>query len=518
MPRPSTDSRLAVLLLAVLLAAVPVAAPARAQVGIPQIPGMAIDSTLLRFNPVSQVAAGLGFTTIDGGPGQGTFLLLQLQPELTLRAVGIPQVGLGIDAPLRVQLGGDSTGTLRFRREDYDDRNEVLAVLRYVRYGQKGAGQAVYARFGAVDFGRVGYGALVEAYRNEVGQDGRTRGGELDLDLGGLGVETLYGSFSRPGVYAGRGFVRPLRLMGGEAGGLNDLTVGVTVAGDLNQRGGFVNTAAPGEPFFLGTDADGAPTSAGVAGVADRGALSALGLDVGLRVATAGLVNVAVYTTATRFSGTAPGGGAGLGGSAGVLLTVAPPEATGTRFDARLEAIYGGQGYLPSLFNAFYEVERLLVVDSVNVAGPLAGQTVRQARYQSRRNALAAAPSQGGLVGQASVVLLGLLRVEGRYQQLFDTGATGWAHAGADLLLPDNVAFLRAGVDRWNIGGSQTTNADPEGRSLSMKAELGVHLSRYLLVGGVAERAFAPVYQDGQVVDVLRQDRLQPVVQAVFPF
>ena len=81
---------------------------------------MAIDSTLLRSTPVSQVAAGLGLTTTDGGPGQGNYLLGQLQPELALRAVGVPQVGRGIDAPLRFQLGGDGTGTLRFRSEDYD--------------------------------------------------------------------------------------------------------------------------------------------------------------------------------------------------------------------------------------------------------------------------------------------------------------------------------------------------------------------------------------------------------------
>ena len=495
------------------------AAPVHAQVGIPQIPGMAIDSTLLRFNPVSQLAAGLGFTTIDGGSEPGQFLLLQLQPELNLRAVGIPQVGLGIDAPLRFQVGGgtDSTGAFRFRGEDYDDRNEVLSVLRYVRFGQKGGGQALYARFGAVDFGRIGYGSLVEAYRNEVGQDARTRGGEFDLDLGGVGVETLVGSFTRPGVYAGRGFVRPFRVMGGEAGGLNDLTIGVTVAGDLNQRGGFVNTAAPGEPFFLATDAAGAPTSLGIVGVEDRGALQAVGLDVGLRLASNGLVNVGLYTNATRFTGTTATRGAGMGGSAGVLVSLAPPEATGSRLDARLEAVYGGAGYTPTLFNAFYEVERLLVVDSVSVAAP-GGGTVRQARYQTRRNALAGTPAQGGVVGQVSAVLLGFLRVEGRYQQLFDTGATGWAHMGADLLLPANFAFLRAGLDRWNIGGTQLTNADPEGRNLAMKAELGVHLSPYLLVGGIAERAFAPVYQDGQVVDLLRQNRFQPVVQAVLPF
>lgn len=134
-----------------LLIALAFVAPA--QIGIPQIPGTAIGETLLRFNPVSQLAAGLGFTTIDGGAGQGTYLLLQVQPEVDLRAAGAPEVGLGIDAPLRSQLGGDSTATLRFRSEDYDDRNEILSILRY---GEKGADRAVYARFGAIDFGRIG--------------------------------------------------------------------------------------------------------------------------------------------------------------------------------------------------------------------------------------------------------------------------------------------------------------------------------------------------------------------------
>ena len=519
----SASRRLAAGLAAGLAAALlALAAPAQAQIGIPQIPGMAIDSTLLRFNPVSQLAAGLGFTTIDGGAEEGQFVLIQLQPELDLRAFGAPQVGLGIDAPLRFQIGGgaDSTGAFRFRGEDYDDRNEVLSVLRYVRYGQKGTDGALYARFGAVDFGRIGYGALVEAYRNEVGQDARARGAEFDLDLGGVGVETLYGSFSRPGVYAGRGFLRPLRLMGGAAGGLNDLTIGLTLAGDLNERGGYVNAAAPGEPFFLDTAADGSPTAAGVAGVEDRGTLRAVSLDVGLRLASNGLFNLGLYTNATRFAGTTATGGSGTGGTAGVLLSLAPPEATGTRFDARLEAVYGGAGYLPSVFNAFYEVERLFIVDSVAVpvAGGLPGQTVQRARFQSRRNELAATPAQGGVVAQASAVLLGFLRVEGRYQQLFDTAATGWAHAGADLLLPNNVAFLRAGVDRWNIGGDQVSNSDAQGRNLSMQVEAGLHLTPYLLVGGIAQRAFAPVYAGGRVVTVVRQDRFEPVVRAVLPF
>ena len=499
--------------LAALVAALFAAsAPVRAQVGIPQIPGMATDSTQLRFDPVSQLAAGLGFTTIDGGDETGQFLLLQIRPEFDLRAVGVPQVGLGIDVPLRFQLSGgdDSTSAFRFRDEDYDDPNEVLSVLRYIRYGRKGADQALYARFGSVDFGRVGYGTLVEAYRNEVGQDARRRGAELDLDLGGAGVETLVGSFTRPGVYAGRGFVRPFRLMGGQPGGLNDLTIGLTVAGDLDEQGGFVNTDSLGQPFALTMMADGSLSAQNLAGVEDQGALRAVSLDVGLPIASNGLATIGLYANATTFSGQGAGGGAGL------LLSVAPPAATGTRFDARLEAVYTGAGYLPTYFNAFYEVERLLLVDSARAATPTS--PARLARYQSRRNTLAASPAQGGIIGQASAVCLGFVRLEGRYEQLFDTGATGWFHVGADLLLPDNRAFLRAGLDRWNIGGDEATNADAEGRNFSMQAEVGVHLNPYLLVGGIAQRAFAPVYADGRVVDFLRQDRVEPVVQFTLPF
>ena len=502
-------SRLPLAACAALLLA---AAPAGAQVGIPQIPGMALDSTLLRFSPVSRLAAGLGFTTIDGGDEAGQFLLLQFQPEVDLGAVGLPDVGFGIDVPLRFQLSGgdDSTSAFRFRDEDYDDPNEVLAVLRYVRYGRKGGGQALYARFGSVDFGRVGFGTLVEAYRNEVGQDARRRGAEIDLDLGGAGVETLVGSFTRPGVYAARGFVRPFRLMGGQPGGLGDLTLGLTVAGDLDEQGGFVNTAAPGEPFALATTPGGGLTSQGIAGVDDQGALRAISIDVGLPVASNGLATVGLYANATTFSGQGAGGGAGL------LVSITPPAALSTRLDARLEAVFTGEGYQPSYFNAFYEVERLLVVDSARVA--TATTPARAARYQSRRNTLAASPAAAGVIGQVSAVVLGLVRVDGRYQQLFDAGATGWAHVGADLLLPGNRAFLRAGLDRWNIGGDQATNTDAEGRTFSVQAEVGVQLTRYLLVGGIAQRAFAPVYADGRVVDFLRQDRVEPVVQFTLPF
>jgi|GEM_PF-5665035 len=504
-------------LLLALLVAAPAFAPVSAQIGIPTLGGGAVDSLIQRFNPVSQVAAGLGFTTISGGEAEGQYLMLQLRPEFDLGAVGIPQLGIGIDAPLRFQVaGGDSSASaFRFRSEDYDDANERLAVLRYIRYGQKASGQALYARFGALDFARVGYGSLVESYRNEVGEGARQRGGAFDLDFGGVGVETLYGTFSEAGVYAGRAFVRPLRLMGGEAGGWNDLTVGVTVAGDLNPEGGFVSAESLGQPFFLATDADGNPTAEGLAGTADRGTLRALGVDLGMRLASNPLYNAGVYANVNRLS---DGSMNATGGGLGVLFSFTPPEGTASRIDLRVEAVLNGAGYQPSPFNAFYEIDRLIAVDSVQTGTDTNGDPVYSTRFQSRRNQMAAAPRQGGLIGQLSGVLAGVLLLDGRYQQLFDASSTGWLHLGADLLIPGGRAFARAGLDRWNIGGNAATNTDPEGRDFQLQAEAGVYLMPTLMVGGIAQRAFSPVYLGNEVVDYRKQDRVEPVVRFVMPF
>lgn len=502
------------LLLLALLAAAPAAAPVSAQIGIPTLGGGAVDSLVQRFNPVSQVAAGLGFATINGGEAEGQYLMLQLRPEFDLGAVGVPQLGIGLDAPLRFQVaGGDSSAsTFRFRSEDYDDANERLAVLRYVRYGQKASGQALYARFGALDFARVGYGSLVESYRNEVGEGARQRGGAFDLDFGGVGVETLYGTFSEAGVYAGRAFVRPLRLMGGEAGGWNDLTVGVTVAGDLNPEGGFVSADSLGQPFFL---ADTSEPEAVAGSSQDNGRLRALGVDLGMRLASNPLYNAGVYANVNRLSDDVT---SATGGGLGVLFSFTPPAGTASRVDVRVEAVLNSAGYQPSPFNAFYEVDRLIAVDSVAVTDPGTGETSFRTRYQSRRNQMAAAPRQGGLIGQLSGVLAGVLLLDGRYQQLFDESATGWLHVGADLLIPGGRAFARAGLDRWNIGGDATTNADPEGRDFQLQAEAGVYLMPTLMVGGIVQRAFSPVYLGNEVVDYRKQDRVEPVVRFVMPF
>ncbi|CAN5632878.1 hypothetical protein BH23BAC4_BH23BAC4_10430 [soil metagenome] len=513
--------RCARLALALLLSAGVFHTPARAQFGLGNLPGLPIDTLGVAFNPVNLLAGGLGITNIRGGQGEGDFLLMTLQPELDLRALGVPDLGIGIFAPLRYQIGGGDGETSGFRTEDYDSFEKVLSAIRYVRFGQKDADQVLYARFGAIDQGRIGYGQQVYLYKNEIGQDARRRGAALDLDAGIGGIETLVGTFTNPGVFAGRAYLRPLRILGGGETGLNSLTVGVTLAGDMNAEGGFVNSAAPGQPFVLPSEQGLAPFgSDGFTLAEDQGRLTSLGVDLGMRIASSQAFFLSAYADFASMLRYGYGGGAGLG------LTLAPPGLV--RLDARLELRYLGSQYLPTYFNAFYEVDRIRQVGGIE-ASDANGEPVLDADgnrlivpiYQTKRNEMLGQTSpSGGVFAGVSGTLLNLLRLEGTYQQLFSDGGAGWLHMSANLgRFGADRLFVRATYDLWNIGGRQEAFQMADNRTALLQAEGGLRLLENLGIGLLFERAFAPVFDDaGGVTSFLSQDRIEPRVQYILPF
>lgn len=512
----------AALLTGAALLALAAPRPAAAQFGT-LLPGLSVDSTALNLTPTNLLAAAFGITSFSGGLADGEYLTLTLQPEVDLSAIGLNEVGFGMYAPLRFQInaGDDTTssGGLRFREEDYDDPNELLSIIRYVRYGQKNGDQALYARFGSLDGANVGYGSMLSFYRNEVGTDARRRGLAFDLDAGLMGVETVYGSFTDPGVYAARGYVRPFWVpeeLGGGLG-LSALALGFTLAGDLERAGGYVNPDSSGAPFVLPDALVGTPPPGAAVGREDGG-LTTVGVDLALPFAQGDGFALAAFADLSKILDYGWGGGAGLG------LSLTPPAGL-ARFDARLELRYLGAHYIPRYFNAFYEVERIRQVDSTDV--PLdGGGTQRVAQYQTRRNELLAqTESYGGLFGALAGTVFGVFRVEGTYQQLFETGGTGWLHLGATLGRPGrDLLIARASFDRWNIGGDATTlTTDADAL---FQAEVSAGLMRYLQLGLVYENAFQPIFEgegaerasSNRVVGHRRQSRFEPRVQLLFPF
>jgi hypothetical protein len=507
--------------------------PARAQLGA-LLPGMSVDSTAYAFSPTNLLGAALGITSFSGGLADGEYLTLTIQPEVDLTALGLAQVGVGVYAPLRFQLhaGDDTTDTggFRFRREDYDDANELLSIIRYVRYGQKSGGQALYARFGMLDGASVGYGQLVSFYRNEVGNDARRRGLALDVDLGMLGVETLYGTLADAGVYAARGYLRPFWRPAetGGGGGLGALALGVTLAGDLDGDGAYVNPDSSGAPFVRPADVPAADSLGFARGVED-GRLTTFGVDLAFPFLQGDGFALAAYADAAKILDYGWGGGGGLG------LSIAPPAGL-ARFDARLELRYLGARYLPSFFNAFYEVERSRIVDSTAVDVGLPSERMVPVVQTRRNELLAQGESQGGIFGALAGTVLGLFRIEGTYQQLFgsdgEAGAlarggsaagergTGWLHLGATLGRPGQDLLVgRASFDRWNIGGDRSTLVS-ENDAL-FQAEVSAGLVQYVQLGLIYENAFQPIYEEGDQGKLLghrRQNRFEPRVALLLPF
>ena len=231
--RPSPCRAAAFAACVVLVCSPPVLAQPGGLFGLP--PGSQEAATL--------IGAGLGFSNLSGGEEDGGFLAVTLQPE-----IAFGQMGIGLAATLRYDVEGEGG----FRREDYDEARDFIGIVQYVRYGFKGA-EGGYGQLGRLDAAQLGNGQQVGLYRNEVALDVPQRGVVFDLDAGMGGVETVFGSIADPGVYGARGFFRPLRL-GGSTGLIGGLEVGVSVAGDLNDQGNYVNRENPGEPFVLVAD------------------------------------------------------------------------------------------------------------------------------------------------------------------------------------------------------------------------------------------------------------------------
>ena len=451
----------------------------------------------------SLIGAGLGYTGLSGGIRDGNFLAFTLQPEFTVVNAGeLGNLALGFGATLRYDV---ENGT--FRKEDFDEARDFVGLVQYVRFGQEGV-NPLYGRFGRLDAATLGNGQQVGLYRNEVALDAQQRGFDLALDGGIVGLEGMFGSITDPGVFGARAFTRPFHRRGGLLGLIR---AGVSVAGDLNDEGAYVNPVAPGQPFLLDpTD----PRADSLVAVGDQeGRLLMVGADLSLPFLTGAGMELSAYADVNQILGH------GMGAAAGLGFTYAPEGAAG-RMMARLELRYLGAEYLPNYFNAFYETER--IGQEFAVAGDSTS-----AVYNTKRNLLAGkTATEGGIAGILEGHFLNLIRVTGSYQQSFEVANSGWFHLGADVgSVTDNRIVARAAFDRWNIGGDNVFSfAD---RNTRLSADVGFKPIPYLLVGLHAQRSFAPILAEDDpnapgsgstIVGYQPQDVLEPLVQLLVTF
>lgn len=192
--------------------------------------------------------------TIDAGYGTVTMGDVQWQRFSFRPDIPIGPVGVGLDLELFI----DENGKISDEAWDFSNNSRawdsIVRKIYYIRYGKPE--DKVFVRVGALDDVTLGYGIIMDGYRNTLRYPGDKKTG-LNLsvrDIGtfGIGIEGMINSFgdikNKGLVVGGRVSFRPLKPT--NTGLLGKLTFGLTFVRDINQYAGLDDSDDDGVPDF----------------------------------------------------------------------------------------------------------------------------------------------------------------------------------------------------------------------------------------------------------------------------
>ena len=410
---------------------------------------------------------GIGMTWIDGQPNY-TF---RFRPELSFG-----KFGAGLDLNLEFNSDG-------LRTENFNTTSDYLAIIRYLRWGHKN--DPLYIRVGALDMTTLGYGNILYLYNNSPSFDARTIGLEVGVDMDTWGIEAMYGNLASTGVVGGRGYIRPLKFTAaGDIPIIGMLEIGATYTTDLDAKSGY--TAGYYDP----TLDDFVATS-------DTGSIAIASADVGLPIFQTNVTSLELYFTHTQILDF------GSGQAFGALFNF---DFTGVSLKVKLERTINGQQYIPSYFDALYEVDRFnhnMAADSVDSkAKLLAGTDIS---------------GENGWYGGLLLDVMNLFRVSGSYQRLDGDNKNGRLHLGAEVDPMGTPMVVRAGYDKTQIADeSEMFTLDNRSRFF---VEAGYKPYPFVTVSMVYLWTFEPLRgADNVILGYEPQKRIEPRVSFSMPF
>ncbi len=426
--------------------------------------GIAFAQTPQPVTPLKQqqmMSGGVGMTIIDGKP----YYLFNLAPELTFGKFGV-----GLNLNIRVAEDG------HIRAEDFDEAYDYLRIIRYIRWGSKR--EPLYVRVGTLDHSRIGHGFILYMYRNAASYDQRKLGAEFDMDFERYGFESVYSDIGGRGVFGGRGYLKPLKYTTlADVPVIGEMETGVTIASDLHHD----------------ANKTWGDTSGTRAGAVDNGSLTIVGVDVGLPILSLSSLQSTLYTDVAHIIGYGTGLATGIDLNFSGLGIV----TIGMRYERR----FLSDQFIPSYFNALYERERFVPVDST--------------RFLGKAQLLAHSKVPGpGYYGEVAINVLGTFAIVGGYQDFDDLPNSGTFHASLESgsALPGIV--LSAGYDRKNIG--QVFRLD---ENSLLYAQVGYKPMPFMIVSMLYEWTFVEEKNStGQIIGYKTQRRIEPKVGFVFYF
>jgi len=249
--------------------------------------------------PKGRVSGLTGLTMIKTEDGElKPFWRFQLQPELNL-----DRIGIGLDL---VFLYNPDVGIRAEDGEKWSELGDFLRMIRYFRYGRRG--ERVFLLYGALDNVFIGNGLIMGGYSNY-----DRRGLRLELNARAAGVEAVLNNVSKPSLFGGRGYIRP--LLGMDLPLINKLTIGGTYITDVDP-----------DPYEEGEEP-----------------FTVYGFDLGLPILRSKLMEVRLYDEAAFIKGHGSGNAVGIGFDLPM----------GARF--RVEYRIFGEDFAPTPFNYLYE-------------------------------------------------------------------------------------------------------------------------------------------------------------------
>lgn len=413
------------------------------------------------------INGGLGLTWIDGKP----YYRVSFRPEISFANFGV-----GLD----LNLNFDSEGKLR--TQEFNETSDYLSIIRYIRYGLKN--DPVFIKLGALDYYTLGHGTIMQYYNNSPTYDARRIGLVTDIDFGKLGFESIYSNFGEAGVIGMRGYVRPLQFStAGDIPIIGNLEFGASYVTDFNK--------------YARVDSGYFDQSGNFRIVKDGGALSIVGVDIGLPLIKSSITTITLYLDYNK------------------IINFGSGVATGIKFDfeglgllsvsAKLERQFNNGKYLPSYFNSMYEIERF---QSDSLTDSYKAKSLQLSEIKDNTN---------GFYGSLFVRVLNMFDIYGGYQRLDKNPKSGVLNLRT-AIEPEGASFvLRAGYDKINIQDEKDL-FKLDDRSY-LFTEVGYKPAPYLLVSIVYNWTFAPILDnDENIVGYKPQKRIEPRVSFIYPF
>lgn len=227
---------------------------------------------------------------------------LRLAPE-----VGIGPVGFGLYIPVKVNA---KTG--EFRKEDWDTPADWVGKIRYIRLGYEKS--PFYLKGGELDHLTIGYGFIMDNYKNSIYEDERRIGLLLKSDIERFGVEFVWSNLASIDIVGIRPYIRPIKFFG-NIPVISNLDIGFTWMRDW--------------------DVD----------------LTFLGLDIGLPL---NLTSMLTLTPCGSIGKILRYGG---GKAYGIRVSISLPLQV-LKLSTKFERRDITSQFIPSYFDAFYEVKR----------------------------------------------------------------------------------------------------------------------------------------------------------------